>query len=457
MNLEAIYLRLPVSLQNAAVSLEGWRIARRRYGSGYRTAEHAVQAQGDLDAVALRQFRERRLRDFLGVATQSPYWQEQFAEYGVVPQAHDPFKELGKLPVLTKDTVKQNVARIINPTIDRSTLLWRHTSGTTGSGLVFPETHETEWFTWTHWWRYRRWHGLTPTTWCGYFGGRSVVPVRNTRPPFWRVNRPARQLMLSGYHLSRETAPAYLAALREFQVEWVHGYPSMLTLLAQYAKELGLPIDLPRLRVVTTGAENLSAWQREAVRSAFGVKVVQHYGQAEAAANISECEQGRLHVDEDFSAVEFVDNPHDAQSRRILGTNWLNPAFPLLRYEIGDLAVPDSTACSCGRPGRIVSSIDGRQEDYLTLPSGVRIGRLDHIFKDMVNVREAQFVQSDRHRVTLRIARGAGYTDHDEELLLGEMQQRIGTELQVDVEYVDAIPRGPSGKLRLVLSTVPKN
>ena len=457
MGLEAIYLRLPVSLQNAAVSLEGWRIARRRYGSGYHAIELAVQAQGDLDAVALQQFRVRRLRDFLGVASQSPYWQDQFAEHGVVPQADNPFKELGKLPVLTKDTVKQNVDRIINPTISRASMLWRHTSGTTGSGLVFPETHETEWFTWSHWWRYRRWHGLAPTTWCGYFGGRSVVPVGSTRPPFWRVNRPARQLMLSGYHLSRDTAPAYLAALREFQVEWVHGYPSMLTLLAQYANEQNLPIDLPRLRVVTTGAENLSTWQREVIRSAFGVKVVQHYGQAEAVANISECEHGQLHVDEDFSAVEFVGNPNDAQSRQILGTNWLNPVFPLLRYEMGDLAVPDPGTCLCGRPGRIVSSIDGRQEDYLTLPSGVRIGRLDHIFKDMVNVHEAQFVQSDRHEVTLRIARGAAYTDHDQELLLGEMRQRIGADLKVNVEYVDKIPRGPNGKLRLVLSTVPKN
>ena len=456
MSMEALYLRLPVPLQNAAVSLEGWRIARRRYGVGYRAAERAVQAQGDLDASALQSFREQRLRAFLAIAARSPFWREQFAAHGVEPGAASPFDELRKLPVLTKDTVKQNVERIINPTIDRSTLLWRHTSGTTGSGLVFPEVRETEWFTWAHWWRYRRWHGLSPTMWCGYFGGRSLVPVQCTKPPFWRVNRPARQLMLSGYHLSRETTPAYIAALREFDVEWVHGYPSMLTLIAQFANEAGLRIDLPRLRVVTTGAENLSAWQREAIRGAFGVNVVQHYGQAEAAANISECERGRLHVDEDFSAVEFIDNPHDADSRRLLGTNWLNPAFPLLRYEIGDLVVPEDSPCACGRPGRTVRNIDGRQEDYLTLPSGVRIGRLDHIFKDMVNVREAQFVQADRNVVTLRIARSAGYTDRDEQVLLDEIRQRIGTGLRVAVEYVDAIPRGPNGKLRLVLSSLPK-
>lgn len=456
MNREAIYLRLPVFLQNAAVSLEGWRINRRRYGEGYRAIEQAVRAQNDLNAVGMKRFREQRLRAFLEVAALSPYWKQQFDTFGVNPDTNDPFGELHKLPILTKDTVKENVKDIINPSVDKDALLWRHTSGTTGSGLVFPETRETEWATWAHWWRYRRWHGLDPSIWCGYFGGRSLVPVQATKPPYWRVNRPARQLMLSGYHLSRDTAPAYIAALREFDVEWVHGYPSMLTLVAQYANEGSLRIELPRLRVVTTGAENLSDWQRDAIERAFGVKVVQHYGQAEAAANISECEFGRLHVDEDFSAVEFVAHEHNEQSLRIIGTNWINPAFPLLRYEIGDLAVPDDSGCKCGRPSRTVHSIDGRQEDYLRLPSGVRIGRLDHIFKDMVNVREAQFVQSEPSAVTIRIARGAGYTDHDEQQLLSEMRQRIGDDLRVSVEYLEAIPRGPNGKLRLVLSTLPK-
>lgn len=454
MNGEAIYLRLPVFLQNAAVSLEGWRINHRRYGAGYHPAAQAVQAQGHLDVVALQLLREQRLRAFLAVAAESPYWREQFAAHGVVPGAAAPFDELRKLPVLTKDTVKQNAERIINPTIDRSTLLWRHTSGTTGSGLVFPETREAEWFTWAHWWRYRRWHGLAPSMWCGYFGGRSLVPVHTTKPPFWRVNYPARQLMMSGYHLSRESAPAYISALQKFDVEWVHGYPSILTLLAQYANESGLNINLPRLRVITTGAENLPSWQRAVISRAFGVQVVQHYGQAEAAANFSECEHGQMHVDEDFSAVEFIENPCDKTSFRVLGTNWLNRAFPLLRYEIGDLAVPVEDTCLCGSPSRIVRSIDGRQEDYLTLPSGVRIGRLDHILKDMVNIREAQFVQLDQHAVTIRIARGTGYTEFDEKKLLEEMRQRIGNTLRVTVVYLDAIPRGPNGKLRLVLSSV---
>lgn len=452
--LESIYLRLPSTLQNLVVSLEGGRVMRRRYGGGYEKVLRHVQDQGQLDPVALAQWRRHRLAAFLQTAYASPFWQARFGKHQVNPRGANPFEELAKLPVLTKDEVKRNVAAIINPTVDRRSLVWRHTSGTTGSGLIFPETRETEWWTWAHWWRYRRWHGIDPSMWCGYFGGRSLVPVHDSQPPFWRINRPGRQVMFSGYHLSHRTVGAYLEALREYRVQWIHGYPSMLTLLAQLIVDDGLKVDLPGLRIVTTGAENLSDWQRLAIRRAFGVPVFQHYGQAEAAANISECEHGRMHVDEDFAAVEFVENIHDSVSRRIIGTNWLNESFPLLRYETGDLAVLAEGQCPCGRSGRLVASIDGRQEDYLVLPNDVRVGRLDHIFKDMVNVREAQFIQDQSDSVTLRIARNQAYTDADEQLLRAEMRRRIGDSLKLSIEYMDTIPRGPNGKLRLVISSI---
>lgn len=35
MNLESLYLRLPLPLQNLAIGLEGRRVQRRRYGAGF--------------------------------------------------------------------------------------------------------------------------------------------------------------------------------------------------------------------------------------------------------------------------------------------------------------------------------------------------------------------------------------------------------------------------------------
>jgi len=356
------------------------------------------------------------------------------------------------LPLLTKSEVKNNLDLIVNPIIDRKSLIWRHTSGTTGSGLVFPEVASTEHFTWAFWWRYRRMHGIVPSMRCGYFGGRSLVPLSVTQPPFWRYNHPGNQLMLSCYHLNHKTARDYLEALVDYDVQWLHGYPSILSLLSRYIQEQNLEVSLPRLRIITTGAENLTLAQRNSIAEVFNVPVVQHYGQAEAVANISECSHGALHVDEDFSCVEFVENPTDPGTCRLVGTNWLNPAFPLFRYDTGDVVVMGAGSCPCGNSGRLIHSMDGRMEDYLVLPNGTRIGRLDHIFKNAVHVNEAQFVQEDPWNITIRIVRGAGFSSIDESKLRREISQRIGVDANLRFEYIESIPRTRNGKLRLVVS-----
>ena len=153
------------------------------------------------------------------------------------------------------------------------------------------------------------------------------------------------------------------------------------------------------VRWVTVGGENLLKGQEEVMTRAFGIRPLQHYGLAEAVANISQCERGRLHVDEDFAAVEFLPE-ESGQGHRIVGCNFTNLATPLLRYDTGDVVTIDEQGCGCGRPGRVVAAIDGRREDYVELGNGARVGRMDHVFKDMTNIREAQIVyRSERENL----------------------------------------------------------
>jgi phenylacetate-CoA ligase len=184
---------------------------------------------------------------------------------------------------------------------------------------------------------------------------------------------------------------------------------------------------------------------------AFGVRPRQHYGMAEAVANASECELGRLHVDEDFAYTEFLPG-ETGEGLRVVGTNLSNPATPLLRYEVQDRVTLASGKCPCGRPGRILERVDGRHEDYIVLADGRRLGRLDHIFKDLVRIREAQIVQHRAGEVRFRIVRREGYAEADEKLLLAEAQQRMGGETRIEIEYADRLERSAAGKLRFVVS-----
>ncbi len=450
---EQLYLLLPGVLQDLAISFEGRRIISRRYNSAFEDLFRAVDGRTFVPVKELNIYRMKRLRQFLTAAGKVPYWQEKFGSYKVDIHASDIMAELTKLPILSKEEVKANLERITNREAGEKTASC-HTSGTTGSGLVFPVTRGAEQEQWATWWRYRQWQGIDRNRWCGYFGGRSIVPLGRKRPPFWRINRPGRQLMFSAYHLSENTAQAYIGALIKHGVSWLHGYPSALALLASFIRDQGIKT-LPPVTVITTGAESLLSHQRELIGGVFGAKVFQHYGQAEGVANLSECEYGRLHVDEDFSLVEFIPIPGENTTCRIVGTNWANAAFPLIRYDTGDIAVLSNKRCPCGRQGRLVDAVDGRKEDYLILPNGVRVGRLDHIFKDLVHIMEAQVVQFEAGEAVFKIVKDAAYDGLGEEKrLLAEARKRLGNEMTIKIEYADHIPRTPSGKLRFVVSHV---
>ena len=242
MDLEHLYTRLPIFLQNAAVSMEGFKINRWRYGGNFGKVLADCIERSTLDPETLHAYQAARLTAHFRSAARTPFWNAQFAEHGVDTGAVDPVGELVKLPVLTKTEVRQQVATISNRSFPRRELISRHTSGTTGSGLVFPGTRLSEQETWAVWWRYRLTHGIARDSWCAYFGGRSVVPAKQTAPPFWRTNYPGRQLMFSAYHLNEKHASSYLDCLRHCKILWLHGYPSVLALLASIVVDRSLEL-----------------------------------------------------------------------------------------------------------------------------------------------------------------------------------------------------------------------
>ncbi len=453
MDKEQLYHKLPISLQHAACSIKGWRLQQQRFRGDFARLLAEAEARAFWSPDRIREYRDSRLQAFIRHATLTvPYYRRQFAECGIDPADIRTLGDLKHLPVLTKQEIQECYREMISAAVPHRQQMIEHTSGTTGGGLRFATTHLAIQEQWAVWWRYRRWHGIQLNTWHAYFGGRSVVPPSQQHPPYWRYNYPGKQILFSGYHMAPHTLDAYVRELRYRQPPWLNGYPSLLALLAAYLLDKGEDLGYP-VRWVTIGAENLMPQQVELMERAFGVRPRQHYGTAEAVANISECELGNLHVDEDFSAVEFI--PDTAgPGFRIVGTAFTNPAVAFLRYDVQDLASIGGSACACGRPGRVVEQLDGRYEDYIILRNGARLGRLDHIFKDLVNIREAQIVQREPGVVTFRIVRGQNYTEIDECFLRREAFKRLGTDTEIKIEYVNSLPRTRTGKLRFVVSEI---
>jgi len=454
MDIEAVYSRLPGFAQNLACTYEGFRIQKRRYNTEFRQLLSEAESRSAWTTDQVMDYRDRHLRAYVQrCAREIPYFREHFQNAGIAPESIRNVEDLRALPILSKSDAVANSSRLQSRKVDQQDCIVCHTSGTTGSGLRFSVTLEAFRAQWAVWWRYRRWHGIDLATKCAYFGGRSVVPIAQKEAPFWRYDLARHQILFSGYHISEATLPLYVEELRRQRPPWLCGYPSLLTLLASYVVEGGHDLGYTP-RWITALAENLLPLQKSVITKAFGVTPIEHYGMAEGAANISECEMGRLHVDEDFSAVEFA--PEDGiDSCRVIGTAFVNRATAFLRYEVGDrVRVSPESSCPCGRPGRLVEAIDGRLEDYVIRRDGSKVGRMDHIFKDLVNIREAQIVQEAPGQIEIRIVRGALYGEDDEKRLRAEMWKRLGTETEIKIEYRESLPRGAGGKLRFVISSL---
>lgn len=439
-----VYANSPPWLQSLAVTALGVLIRWQRRGGEFAALLAEAERSKFATPEECRAIRERLWDTRMRAAV------AEVEAYGHRILSLD---DVATLPILTKADVRDRNESFVRRSCPARQRVRMHTSGSTGAGLQFPMTLFALRRNYAHVWRFWGSHGIRPGEWCAVFGGRPVVAAGRKAPPFWITNYAGRSVHFSQYHLTPERARLYIEEIRARRLRWIHGYPSVIGLLAHHGIDLGLA-GRTDVRWVTLASENVLDSHRRAIAGMFGVTPRQHYCMAESVAFISECPEGTLHVDEDHALVEFVPVPSRPGVFRLVGTSLDNVAFPLLRYEVGDLfQLREHGRCSCGRSGRMVRSIDGRVEDLLVLSDGSRVGRAG-FFKDAVHVAEAQIVQQCAGEAILRVVRGAGYCEADEQALRAEIQQKVGERLAVRFDYVDELPRTSRGKLRLVVSAL---
>ena len=122
-----------------------------------------------------------------------------------------------------------------------------HTSGTTGSPLTVYCDRATLQRNFAFLSRLRGWAGAGPRSRTATLAGRNIVDPARTRPPYWRRNFTANQLLLSSYHISADTAGDYMEALHRFRPVVIDSYPSSLLALARFAAESGIAAPRPTL------------------------------------------------------------------------------------------------------------------------------------------------------------------------------------------------------------------
>lgn len=439
------YRHSPVRAQESLIAARAALRAWLREGRAFAGLRAQLEESQWWSAEDLRRHQERRVEELLEFAVRHvPYYRERMRGRAA---------PLEDWPLLDKVAVRA-AGRALVAERRCGPLVASSTSGTSGTPLrlwqdLAAVNRENAFV-----WRQLTWAGLRRGARRAWLRGDMIVPVAQRERPYWRLNRAENMLMLSSYHLGAPSAAAYLEALQDFDPALIQAYPSSLGFLAAWMLEHGERYRGAALRGVVTSSETLTGAQRRAIAVAFGCPVFDWYGQAERVAAIGTCEHGHYHLLSDYSHVELL--PSADGSFEIVGTSLNNRAMPLIRYRTGDRVRPatEGLRCPCGRAFPLIEEIDGRRDDAIRLADGRSIGRLDHVFKGLTGILEAQIRQVGAEAVTVHVVPASGWGEATRRALLGNLRERLGDGVALAVETVDAIPRGANGKFKGVVSAL---
>jgi len=453
--LQGFYNHVPPPARDLIASARGWFLARIRYAPDAELILNDLRAHENwtdreisaCQVCCLRETLERARRDV-------PF----YADYPDIQIER--VEDLQHLPVLERETVRENQERLLSRGIASHRRIRAGRTGTTGANLTVAYTEALARENWAFLLRQWAWAGVAPREPRVTLFGAQIVPAKRNKPPFWVYNRPDRQALLSIFHLSEKTAPAYLEFLRRHEGQVLEGFPSVLAILADFVLLRGEAIPM---RVVFTTGEPLYPAARAKIEAAFQARVFDSYGMTEYCGLIQECEEGQMHLAPEYGYLEILDEQGQpagpGEEGYFVWTSFLNEAMPLIRYRIGDRGLwQDSGPCACGRAFPLVVPTITRESDVLRSADGRLFSprALNQLLKEASSMRFCQFVHDRPERVVVRVVAGNSRAAEEMMQVRARLQELLGPGMQVTAELAVAPLARPGGKLPLIVNQVPR-
>ena len=419
-----------------------------RQGSLFIHLLEELEQNERLSSEQLIDYQNQKLRSTIQQAYQTvPYYRQLFDRLNLSPEAIKTINDLQLLPIISKANLRGQEKQFIS-----TKTLWKFktaTSGTTGTPVNLFRDYYSINLEHASIWRQKRWAKCDFNELTISIKGDVIVPPDLSKPPFWEYVKGENTLRMSAYHLSDRFIPYYLDKLRSLNSFIIEGYPSTIYRLARYMQlNQELPIEV---KAVFTSCETLLPHQCQVIEKYFG-QIFDRYGQSERVGNLDMCEYGNYHYAMDYSLIEFLPTKQNNLYRAI-GTTFHNRAMPLIRYDTGDLVrLEERDRCPCGRAFPKIDSIEGRIEDYILTPSGKWIGAAGRAFLNVNNLIEAQIIQEKINLIRVLIVTTEKFGSRDRQVLLNNMQQRFGSEIEVVIQQTDSIQRTKRGKQKITIS-----
>ena len=383
-------------------------------------------------------------------ANNVPYYSKIFKENSFDPQGFDDVTQLEKIPMFTKNIIRNNFPDNLISASLKNRAVYNTTSGSTGEPLEFYNDSLANSYRRASFMYFNHMMGVKPidTHWnlksLGKTTGRQGFN-------YWLLGKSLYSVM----DVKKENLQQIKQQIEKIKPQYIEGYSASLVRLAFLLKENGYTID-NEIKAIIATSESLTGAGRDMLEDVFHSKVFNRYGSREFSGAVSqECAvHDGYHLNPLLSYMEVVDengeNVSKGETGRILITDLNNQVMPFIRYDIGDFGTKGDSDCPCGVPFSIIKSIEGRTGEFILDKNGQQIPFITvsaYLFRRNYApyVTMYQFEQDKPGKITLKLVPNEKLTD----FIYDEISNTLNEQLpgfENEVIIVDDIQPQKTGK-----------
>lgn len=407
----------------------------------------------------LEQLQLQKLQGLLGVAAQhSPWHAERIQAAGLDPLRPLTLVDFRKLPTMDKTDAAANRDQLVWHGAPGGTFRY-NTGGSSGKPLIFYYGRQRQASDAAGRMRARRWWGVEPGEREVYLWGAPVELNKTDRIKTLR-DRLVNQMVLNAFNMSPIQMDAYARAIQSWQPRCIYGYASSVALLAAHAKESHVRFKLPNLRVVCTTGEPLFPHQRSLIQEVFGVPVANEFGSRDIGFTAHETPHGQMLLISESILLEVLDpQGHPVKPGEVgeaVMSGLCSGAQPFIRYRTGDMVRMSADSCRDGRGLHVITEVAGRSTDFLVKSDGTIMHALAGIYvlRAVEGVAEFKLIQHGLRDLEVLVVRNMNWREESLPKIEAGLKERMGEDVNIQIQLVDDIAPEASGKHRYVVSHV---
>ena len=257
---------------------------------------------------------------------------------------------------------------------------------------------------------------------------------------------------------SSDLSPGYLAEMIQVVLDkkpWIiFSYGSTLVELAKFVREKGIPKEsFSGMKSVLTAGEGVSLENLHLLENVFGCRVYRRYGTMDMGILGQDWGDGQayslnwgsyyfecLKQDSDIPAAP-------GEVGRIVVTDLFNYAFPMIRYDTGDLGIMDEMT---GEKFPVLRELYGRSRDCVYSTKGMLLSpaKIAEMLTGMEMIKQWQFIQEAQKQYVLKLNADG---EVNEGSIREDFKNLLGEDADIMIQNVDEIPVLSSNKRRSVV------